>query len=1479
VCRYTFASFPLIRVNLYLNLTYCPKDAGKTYLFNNQNFLPMVKQDLLTQSKGIPVFQYGLLSLLLIFFSLNAQGQGQIACNDLVQVSLDGNCEAAIRPSMILEGEGIAANFTHTVKVSGFAQTGTFQNPIVVKTPGLYTVTITNPGGNSCWGMIKVEDKLPPVVNCLCPVGNSDPACAFLCTDEAAFIAGTLSYPKPIATDNCSTVTVQFGDEIIPTQTCGAKVIRRTWIFTDASGNKSIPCVAEYRFNPVDIASVTPAYNNIQMTCGSDVSMAGIYSFFRAKLYAQYRTTYIAQIPAVYANIPAAEAAAAKIANSEAIKHAWPTVNGVPLNGQVCNLMAAKSDTDLAACGPECSNSKKVIRIWTILDWCLGTTRTITQIIKATDEEAPTVVAKDVSVSVDPWTCSANFLMPSPDILHDNCSATVNYTVQGPFGVNIVYDIPSGRYLVTGAPKGIHNFTYVATDCCKNEGRYDVKVTVYDKTPPIAVAKLNIVISLTTGGEGEGIAKLYTNSVDNGSYDSCTPVHLELRREDDPTRDEDGCGYTGNFTYNADGHPNDGSSNPLSPNYDPDNGAYVKFCCADITNREGEVPFGLVKVWMRVWDDGNMSGIYGDVVNGESDNYNETWVNVRVEDKLTPKIICPPNVTINCDEDITNLTLTGKATAYSNCLNLVTEYTDKEFLNSCKVGYVLRTWRIKSTPSIICVQRIDKRNPFPAFEGTINWPGDLTTNCTTDAANLKPTWTAGPCDQIGLSLKSDTFYFEGNACMKILNRWTVINWCTYDPNSSNPVGYYTRTQIIKVVDDVKPTLSSCADLMFEIDDHNDADNDGNRCERRNLMLTKVATDQGQCASNWLKWIVFVDLWGDGTYDYEYSSFLPSTDVTFNDTNGNGIKDIYVSATGQGGEVKITIPEDIGGSMSNHKVTWKVIDGCGNVTTCDQNFMVVDKKKPTPYCLNVSSALMQNGKVELWAVDFNLGSFDNCTSKSNLWYTLNEERPVATKLNQIHFFKGAGLNATEAEYNAGNAQKWLPAIKSSGMIFDCGDLPTSQVKMTVWDEKLNYDFCLVTLNLADNQGACGNVQTTVVSGKIISNKGKNIVGAEITMNNGIPEMTKSVITNNLGDYSFPNAVMHYDYSITGKKNDDYLNGVSTLDLVMIQRHVLDLERFNDAYSLIAADINSDQKVSASDLVELRKLILGIYEILPNNGSWKFINSNQTFADINNPWPLNERININDLDHAMNNQNFVSVKIGDVNGSATGNANEQAIESRSNVVLTADNQEVEANQVFVASFNADINKVYGLQFTLTLNNADLVDVYVGGNRVKDFNIAKKSANKYTVSWNDINAVSGKELISIQAVAKSNSKLSDMIELNSSITSAEVYSGENLQTGKLSLRFAGNERTEEFALFQNEPNPFQDKTNITFNLPEAGNATLKVMDVTGKVMYTQTRSFGKGLNTFTVTKENLPSSGVMIYKLESGSYTATKKMIGLE
>ena len=78
----------------------------------------------------------------------------------------------------------------------------------------------------------------------------------------------------------------------------------------------------------------------------------------------------------------------------------------------------------------------------------------------------------------------------------------------------------------------------------------------------------------------------------------------------------------------------------------------------------------------------------------------------------------------------------------------------------------------------------------------------------------------------------------------------------------------------------------------------------------------------------------------------------------------------------------------------------------------------------------------------------------------------------------------------------------------------------------------------------------------------------------------------------------------NYKVTASKGGDYLNGVSTLDLVYIQRHILGIQPLTNPYLLIVADADNNGKVTVNDLSELRKLILGVYTELPSNASWRF-----------------------------------------------------------------------------------------------------------------------------------------------------------------------------------------------------------------------------------------------------------------------------------
>jgi hypothetical protein len=83
-------------------------------------------------------------------------------------------------------------------------------------------------------------------------------------------------------------------------------------------------------------------------------------------------------------------------------------------------------------------------------------------------------------------------------------------------------------------------------------------------------------------------------------------------------------------------------------------------------------------------------------------------------------------------------------------------------------------------------------------------------------------------------------------------------------------------------------------------------------------------------------------------------------------------------------------------------------------------------------------------------------------------------------------------------------------------------------------------------------------------------------------------------------------------------------------------------------------------------------------------------------------------------------------------------------------------------------------------------------------------------------------------------------------------------------------------EFSLNQNYPNPFNPKTIIRYNLPVRGFVTLKVFDVLGREVATLVNEW-KDAGRYSVewNGENQPS-GVYIYRLQSGSFYETKKMI---
>jgi len=86
-------------------------------------------------------------------------------------------------------------------------------------------------------------------------------------------------------------------------------------------------------------------------------------------------------------------------------------------------------------------------------------------------------------------------------------------------------------------------------------------------------------------------------------------------------------------------------------------------------------------------------------------------------------------------------------------------------------------------------------------------------------------------------------------------------------------------------------------------------------------------------------------------------------------------------------------------------------------------------------------------------------------------------------------------------------------------------------------------------------------------------------------------------------------------------------------------------------------------------------------------------------------------------------------------------------------------------------------------------------------------------------------------------------------------------------------------EYRLEQNYPNPFNNSTILKYSVPKEGLVTLKIYDIIGEEVVTlvnETKQAGNFQITFNSDKL---TSGVYLYKLTSGGFTETKKMILLK
>ncbi|HEX5625634.1 MAG TPA: hypothetical protein VFX48_06450, partial [Saprospiraceae bacterium] len=372
-----------------------------------------------------------------------------------------------------------------------------------------------------------------------------------------------------------------------------------------------------------------------------------------------------------------------------------PSVTGVPTAGGqpvypswgVCKIALTYEDQVI----PVCPKSFKVIRKWTYIDWCRPSGENIYyhfQIIKVVDEKGPVIACPaPVTVSTDVWTCTGTVILPPPTVLEE-CSNVTFQAAYKPFvqggsngwegtSTDLVTRLGNGLFSISGLPLGKVWVVFRATDECGNITDCATLVTIADLVPPVAVCDQKTVVTLTI----DGTAKIFAETFDDRSHDNCGIDRFEVRRMDL-------------------GFPCDTLS---GRQYAP----FVYFCCEDLGKT--------LMVNMRVWD------IHG--------NSNTCMVEVEVQDKLAPVIVCPPDITISCEYDFTDLNVFGTVrTNYADRKPITISDPKVRFSGPAIDGYAYDgcgvTVKETVTYDLVCGQgRILRR-----FEATD--PGGLRSFCT-----------------------------------------------------------------------------------------------------------------------------------------------------------------------------------------------------------------------------------------------------------------------------------------------------------------------------------------------------------------------------------------------------------------------------------------------------------------------------------------------------------------------------------------------------------------------------------------------------------------------------------------------------------------------------------------------------------------------------------------------------------------------------
>lgn len=171
------------------------------------------------------------------------------------------------------------------------------------------------------------------------------------------------------------------------------------------------------------------------------------------------------------------------------------------------------------------------------------------------------------------------------------------------------------------------------------------------------------------------------------------------------------------------------------------------------------------------------------------------------------------------------------------------------------------------------------------------------------------------------------------------------------------------------------------------------------------------------------------------------------------------------------------------------------------------------------------------------------------------------------------------------------------------------------------------------------------QEASISGFILKPDGGPVTGVTVKLLNAQGQVVATTVAGGNAQYQFSDVPAGQEYTVVPELSGQALEGVSTLDIVIGAQYILAIIQLDSPFKLLAADVNDSSSLTTLDLIEMRRLILGVTGNFAHN--WLFFRTDIQFANDNNPWAGYSSDNGTVfLEGDVTGFDFYAVKVGDL-----------------------------------------------------------------------------------------------------------------------------------------------------------------------------------------------------------------------------------------